>query len=260
MPNVLNIHYFDHGSEQENQPPVLLIHGAGGNHLSWPLQIRRLPGRRVFAMDLPGHGKSQGADRNSIDAYVEDVIGFMRSLAIDSAVFVGVSMGSAIALALALKYPEKVNGLALLGSGAKLRVAASILDAVGSADTFEDTVIEINKNCFSANAPHSLIHLSTRAMLQMSPSALHGDFLACNKFDVSEQLEKINIPVLVICGSEDKMTPLKYSESLNNKLANSRLQVVDGAGHMAMLEQPDLVAGMLAQFIETLPLHSGRST
>ncbi len=258
MPNILNIHYFAHGAEQKDQPPVLLIHGAGGNHLSWPPQIRRLPGQRVFAVDLPGHGKSQGVGRNSIDAYVEDVIGFMHSLAIDSAVLVGVSMGSGIALALALKYPEKVNALALLGSGAKLRVAASTLGAVGNADTFEDTVIEINKNCFSTNAPQSLLHLSTQAMLQMSPPALHGDFLACNQFDVSERLEKINIPVLVICGSEDKMTPLKYSESLKNKLANSRLQVVDGAGHMVMLEQPDLVAGMLTQFVETLPLHSGR--
>ena len=62
------------------RPPVILIHGAGGTHLSWPPQIRRLSDEHIFAIDLPGHGKSGGAGRQSIDEYADDVIAFMKDL------------------------------------------------------------------------------------------------------------------------------------------------------------------------------------
>ena len=258
MPSALKINYFAHAAEKINYPPVILIHGAGGNHLSWPPQIRRLPDQRVFAIDLPGHGKSEGAVRHSIDEYVEDLISFMGSLDIHKTVLVGVSMGGAIALTLALKYPHKVQGLALLGIGAKMRVAPEILEALGNSNMFEAAVNEISKNCFSENVPQNLIQLSTQAMLQMNPPALLGDFSACDQFDITAQLEKIKIPVLIICGSADKMTPLKYSGSLKDKIVRSRLEVIQGAGHLVMTEQPDIVAGLLAQFIDALPLRPGR--
>ena len=257
MPSALKINYFAHEAEQLNYPPVILIHGAGGNHLSWPPQIRRLPEKRVFAIDLPGHGKSEGAGRHSIDEYVEDLISFIESLDIHKALLVGVSMGGAIALAFALKYPNKVQGLALLGTGAKMRVAPEILEALGNSNMFEAIVNEISKNCFSENAPQNFIQLSAQAMLQMNPPALLGDFMACDQFDITAQLKKIKTPVLIICGSEDKMTPLKYSVSLKDKIVNSRLEIVNGAGHMVMTEQPDIVAGLLAQFIDALPLRPG---
>ena len=83
-------------------------------------------------------------------------------------------------------------------------------------------------------------------MLGMRPPVLLGDFLACNQFDVTNQIGEINcIQALIVCGVEDKMTPLKYSEALRDGIASSELRVVDGAGHMVMLEQPDVVADML---------------
>ena len=256
MPTTTKLYNFAHEAENRviKRPPVILIHGAGGTHLSWPPQIRRLADEKVYALDLPGHGKSEGAGRQSIDDYADDVIAFMQELKIRAAVFVGISMGGAVALSLALKYPRQVMGLGLLGSGSKLRVLPNLLETVGNPNTFEYAVNMVNENCFSSESPQNLIELSKRTMLEMRPPVLLGDFLACNEFDVTSQLDKITVPTLIICGAEDMMMPPKFSESLCNGIANSQLHILEHAGHMVMLEQPDIVADLLKQFIDKIPL------
>ncbi len=207
----------------------------------------------MYALDLPGHGQSEGTGRQSVEAYADDVILFMQSLKIRSAVIVGMSMGSAVALTLALKYPKKVKALALLGSGAKMRVAQTVLETAGNPNTFESAVETINTNCFSEGAQQNLVQLSKQSMLKMRPPVLLGDFLACNEFNVIDQLEKITVPTIIICGAEDKMTPPKFSELLHAGVAKSTLHILDHAGHMVMLEQPDEVADLLKQFLDKLP-------
>ncbi|MDO9303211.1 MAG: alpha/beta hydrolase [Anaerolineales bacterium] len=255
MPTTTKLYYFAHEAEDQvtARPPVILIHGAGGTHLSWPPQIRRLADEKIYALDLPGHGKSEDAGRQSIDEYADDVIAFMDELKMRVAVIVGHSLGSAVALTLALKYPKQVLGLGLLGSGSRLRVSPILLETAGNPNTFESAVEMVNGNCFCSETPQNLIEHSKRTMLEIRPPVLLGDLLACNEFDVTSQLDKITVPTLIICGAEDKMTPLKFSELLQSGIANSQLHVLDKAGHMVMLEQPDAVADLLKQFIDNIP-------
>jgi pimeloyl-ACP methyl ester carboxylesterase len=262
MPTTTKLYYFAHEAEDQvkKRPPVILIHGAGGTHLSWPPQIRRLADEKIYAPDLPGHGKSEGAGRQSIDEYAEDVIAFMNELNIRAAVIVGISMGSATALTLALKYPKQVLGLGLLGSGSKLPVLPILLETAGNPIAFESAVNMVNEKCFSSESPQNLIEHSKRTMLEIRPPVLLGDLLACNEFDVTCQLEKINVPTLIICGAEDKMISVKFSELLQAGIVNSQLHVLDHAGHMVMLEQPDAVADLLKQFIDNIPLKVRKAT
>ena len=109
---------------------VVLIHGAGGNHLLWPAALRRLQGATVYALDLPGHGRSRGPGRELIGDYAADVAGFMEAAGIDRAVLMGHSMGGAIAQQVALEIPQRVGGLVLLGTGARLPVAPAILEGI----------------------------------------------------------------------------------------------------------------------------------
>ena len=263
MPIAANLYYFAHDEAEEDaatkRPAVILIHGAGGNHLSWPPQVRRMADERVYTLDLPGHGKSEGSVRQSIDEYVDDVTLFMQELKLRTAVLAGISMGSAVALSFALKFPRKVKGLCLLGSGSRLRVAPSILEMAASPNTFEAAVEMVNENCFSADAPQNLKDLSKRHLLDVRPSVLHGDFLACNEFDVTSQLKKIHAPTLIICGAEDKMTPVRYSELLHEGIAKSKLHIAENTGHLVMAEQPDVVADLLKQFVDTLPVRARKT-
>jgi pimeloyl-ACP methyl ester carboxylesterase len=255
MPIASEIYYFAHEAKglDEERPPVILIHGAGGTHLSWPPQIRRLDGERIYALDLPGHGKSEGVGRHSADEYADDVLTFMKETKLRAAVMVGISMGSAVALTLALKFPKKVLGLVLLGGGVIMPVSAEILESAGNPNTFESAVDYVNENSFGPTAPKDLIELSKQKLMEIRPPVLLGDFLACNEFDVSGQLSKINVPTLIICGSEDKMMPLKYSHVLRDGIANAQLHVADKAGHMVMAEQPDQIADILKKFLDELP-------
>ena len=128
--------YYRHSSEGDNETsPVILVHGAGGTHLHWPTQIRRLPGHRVYALDLPGHGKSEGRGNQTIESYCHSIIHWMEDIHLYRGVIVGHSMGGAIALTMAYKFPDRVVALVLIGSGSRLRVTPSILENSASQRT-----------------------------------------------------------------------------------------------------------------------------
>ena len=252
MPVSRGLYYFASGGEDYSRPPIILIHGAGGNHLYWPPQVRRLQNQRVLALDLPGHGKSSGLGHQTIEAYARDVGEFMQSVGLGTAVLVGHSMGGAIALAMASLHPKRVLGLGLIATGARLRVAPELLQAASDPATFSDAVTLAGELSF---APKSSPRLRTLAIARMSdtrPSVLHGDFLACHAFDMSARLSDIAAPAVILCGAEDRMTPPKYSAFLKARIPGASLEVLPDAGHMLMLEQPDEVAARIELFVNTL--------
>jgi pimeloyl-ACP methyl ester carboxylesterase len=142
MPITANL-YYTVNRQESGQYPVLLIHGAGGTHLHWPPEVRRLPGQPVFALDLPGHGKSTGLGQQSIPAYAGAILSWLDAMQINQAIFVGHSMGGAISQYLGLKNPDRTAGLGLVGTGARLRVLPSILDNSANSLTFPSAVAEI---------------------------------------------------------------------------------------------------------------------
>ncbi|MBI1801235.1 MAG: alpha/beta fold hydrolase [Chloroflexi bacterium] len=109
--------------------PVVLVHGAGGSHQGWLAPLGALAGCTCYALDLPAHGQSSGKGRDSIPAYADVVAGFLDALGLSSAVIAGHSLGGGVALWLALRQPERVRGLILAGTGARLRVHPNILQA-----------------------------------------------------------------------------------------------------------------------------------
>lgn len=250
MPIAASIHYQLHeGSPEGQKPPVVLLHGAGGTSLYWPPEMRRLKGYRVYAPDLPGHGKSAGSGAQTIPAYAQAVVEWLGALGLHRAVFVGHSMGSAIALSLALDYSEHVLGLGLLGAGARLRVAPEILTCAADPAMLTNVVAVVVSWSFSPGASPRLVELATQRMSEARPSVLYGDFLACNAFDEMGRIAQIQQPALVICGSDDRMTPLRYSQYLADHIPHAALKVVHSAGHMVMLEQPRAVAEALGEFL-----------
>ena len=251
MPTIANI-YFQAYHEGETLP-VVLIHGAGGTLLSWPSEIRRLPGARIYALDLPGHGKSSGQGQRTIEAYASSILDWLEAVGILRAVFIGHSMGGAIAQTLALDYPDHVIGLGLIGSAARLRVNPVLIEKSARDETFSSAVEKVISWSFSANISENLKALVARRMAEIRPQVLSGDFMACDTYDRTRRIEEITCPTVVICGAEDRMTPVKNSRFLADHILTAQLSIVPEAGHMVMIEKPAEVATALVHFLTAIP-------
>jgi pimeloyl-ACP methyl ester carboxylesterase len=228
---------------------MVLVHGAGENHLVWPALLRRMEGVTVHALDLPGHAKSEGQGRASVADYATVVMGFLDALRLECAVIAGHSMGGAIAQQVALSYPTRVAGLVLVATGARLRVAPAIL--AGILSDLPATLDVVTRYAWGPDAPDELVRLGRAQLEEVNPQVAANDYAACDAFDVMDRLGQIAAPTLVIGGTADQMTPPKYATFLAEKIPGARLALIEGAGHMVMLEQPELVARHVERFLAT---------
>src|SRR4030042_3374356 len=112
-------------------------------------------------------------------------------------------MGGAIVQTLALNHPEVIKGIVLAGTGARLRVLPSILE--GIINNFEETVPKITRTACSRTAPREFIERGIEQLMRCGPEVLYGDFLACDRFDIMSEIQNIDLPTLILCGSEDEL-------------------------------------------------------
>jgi pimeloyl-ACP methyl ester carboxylesterase len=238
--------YFDANGDIANNIPVVYIHGAGKTHLVWKNQMKiSIPGYVQIAPDLPGHGKSEGKGYNSIDDYTDFVLKFLKSLNKEKMILAGQSMGGAITINFALKYPEFLKGIILIGTGAKLRVKDEILQEAKSGKSYSE-------KAYSKKTPKAIIDIAEKDFSETEPIVRYNDFFACNNFDKMEDISKIDIKTLVICGMDDELTPLKYSKYLHDNIKGSILKTIPDAGHMVMWEKFDEVNSAIIEFINEL--------
>ncbi len=232
---------------KDGQPPLILIHGAGGSHLDWAGAVRKLG---TVALDLPGHGKSTASGRDSVAEYAADVVALLDALGLERAVMGGHSMGGAIAQTLALDYPQRVQGLILVGTGAKLSVHPDILDRVIEHQAEVGALLKAWM--WSPDTADEAREIGFQQFMTVDPRVVHGDYLACNRFDVRDRIAQISAPTLIIGGTADRMTPLKYSQFLAERIRNAHMVTLEGAGHMMLLEQPESAAAQIQAWLAAL--------
>jgi pimeloyl-ACP methyl ester carboxylesterase len=230
---------------------VILLHGAGSSHLFWPAEVRRLTGHNVLALDLPGHGHSSGQGFQSVSDFTGAITEFLAGMNIFQAIFVGHSLGSAIALALAHDFPQHTLGIGLVSGSPNFNLPTDLLAYLSSPASqpagrqmLEELLIH----------PSSSQHLTAAANLKMMmtarPGVLYGDWLACSRFDFHDLTGKINTPAYVVVGREDRLTPQAQAHFLSSTLPIARLEVIPNAGHLLPLEQPEALAAGLKRFAD----------
>jgi len=225
---------------------VVFVHGAGESHKIWTYQAARF--KDCVAIDLPGHPDGKG--EKTIEGYAAFVDDLLIQGKLHDVVLVGHSMGGAIVLELALRAPSYVKGIVLVATGARLRVTPRILEGI-KADYMKTTKLIVDY-ALSPAAPDWLRKTALNELQLVRPEVVLGDFEACDKFDRMREVQRIGLPTLIICGSEDKLTPVKYSEYLNRNISGSRLVVIRGAGHMVTIERPDQVNDEIEMFLNCL--------
>ncbi len=244
---------------QQEQPTIVFIHGAANDHSVWAMQSRYFAfhGYNSLAIDLPGHGKSEGSAMESIHQLSEWVHACLINLNLTKVFLVGHSMGSLIALEIAANHPKKIAKLALLGACVPMPVSDALLDA-SLAD--EQKAYEMINN-FSLSfrgqlgpnqIPGTYVPGTAMRIMQGSNNlVLHRDLTACNSYtNGMSAASKIGCPCLVISGTKDKMTPVKLSIKLTEALKrnNSVSHIEINTGHALMAEDPSGVLKNLVNF------------
>jgi pimeloyl-ACP methyl ester carboxylesterase len=257
MPTVAGLHYFLHDGGSIQKPTLVLIHGAGRDHLFWPPEIRRLPDYRVITLDLPGHGKKGGPGCQSIQDYAQCVANLMDVSGLSRSVFVGHAMGGAIALALAHDYPDRVAGIGLISTGACLPIPSSIMENAANQSTCLLAIKSLQEMWSGSQTSSNLNDINFKRLSETRQSLIWGDLLACDRFNMLGCLGDIRSPTLVVCGTEDKLTPMRFSETLSCQIPGAALQTVERAGHLLILEQPTRLAKLIGIFLATIPYSPG---
>ena len=239
-----------------HQPVVVLIHGVLNDHSVWILQSRHLAhhGYNVLALDLPGHGRSQGLCPPTVAAASHAVLAWLDALAVPQAALVGHSWGSLIALHTAATAPERVHHLGLVGTASPMRVSPALLqrsqqaplEAIEMVNSFSHSTWAPGP---SALGPGTWVPGASRALmrhlLRNSPDAalFHTGFSACDRYDEAQtRMAQVRCPVGFVLGLHDQMTPPKAAAGLQAVAQATGLDVqttVLNAGHSLMTEAPD---------------------
>lgn len=239
------------------QPSIMFIHGAANDHSVWALQSRYFAhhGWNVVAVDLPGHGKTSGAPLHSIEDMADWCAQVLRDAGIAQAAIVGHSMGSLIALEVAVRHPELVTRIALVGTAFPMKVADSLL---GSARAGEHAALDMINVWGHSNAgqlgghraPGQWMMGAGMRLMERNATSLYTDFKACNEYGGGNaNASRVACPVLVIAGTRDLMTPAKSARSLSGQFTHAQVVMLPGAGHDIMAEQPDQLLDALIAFL-----------
>ena len=229
----------------EHGPVTVCLHGSGADGIVWSYQLSRLSSQyRVIAPDLPGHGRSEGQLLDSASAYAAWLEDFCRALNLSAFFLMGHSFGGAIAQEYARCHPHKIRGMVLVATGMQFVLSRTYRElfehgALATADVTTE----------SAMLPESF-KKGYELLLGQSSAALHADLFAAARFDSSAWVESLRMPSLVIWGSRDEITPRELPEELARKLPVARFHIIQGAGHVVMVDARNEFNKAVADFIE----------
>jgi pimeloyl-ACP methyl ester carboxylesterase len=242
------------------QPTVVFIHGAQNDHSVWILQTRYFAhhGFNVLAVDLPGHGRSKGPAKTTVEAMAAWLLALLSATGVDTAMLVGHSMGSLVALEASHQAPGRVGKLAMLGTTYPMKVSEALLETAKNDEPAAIDMVNIWSHSMRAQNPAcplagvSAMGSARRLMQRMSainPAQLfYLDFTACNAYANGEAAARaLACPSLFIFGSKDMMTPARSTKLLTTLVKHGKIVHVD-AGHSLMTEQPDAVLDALFAF------------
>lgn len=239
-------------------PTAIFIHGAANDHSVWSLQSRYFAfhGWNVLALDLPGHGQSEGPACTTIGDYSTWVAAFMDAMAVKTAVVIGHSMGSLTALELAARRPDLVRKLALVGTAVPMAVGDALIDAArDDEDKARRMIVEwsfapVSHLGNNHAVPGTWLPGNSLALMRrMAKGVLYNDLAACKAYQAGmSAAAEVEAPTLLVVGEFDLMTPPKATHLVVNEFGNANVEIIRNAGHNMMSEAPEAVLKSLWKF------------
>ena len=229
-------------------PTILFVHGAGNDHSVWQMPARYFAyhGRSSLAGDLPGHGRSGGKAPATVEAMVDWLQRVVEAFSFGELSIAGHSMGALVALAAAARMPDKVKSLGLLGIATKIGVHPELLAAALRNDRLAIDLITTWGFSPESQVGGNLVPGvwmtggGTQLLERIPDGVLWNDLAACDAYeDAPSMARQVTCPTLVLLGSRDLMTPQKGGHALATDIADARTVVLEGCGHMMLVERPN---------------------
>ena len=238
---------------------AVLLHGLGANGNSWQFQWQALAdaGYRVIVPDMFGFGKSPYENKkNTIESMADDVNKLLLNLGVEKAVFVGLSMGGAIAMRFALKYPAKVEKLILANTAARFanKIGGNIYKImkrifVMSVMPRKYGATMVSRFVFPKAGQDEFRQEFFNEIMMSSKTAYFDSVKSIIRHDVRKDLPNINIPTLVIGGSHDMVTPNFLQRFLAENIKGSKLVIIEGAGHVSSVDSAEHFNKEMLEFL-----------
>ncbi len=239
--------------DQSRGERVLCLHGVGGNGAVFaPLMDRLAEKHSPCAFDQPGHGRSGGLDSlGSIERMTDFTRALIEKLDLRRPVLLGHSLGGAIALEYALRYPQEVRALVLCASGARIEIPDAVLELHRRVTEGKERR-PFTRDVFSSAASPEVMRQGFMEDMKTDPRARYGDMLALRDWNAEERLAALTAPCLVVRGEAEQPGLIAQAELLVSRVPGARELVVPKAGHMLPLEAPEALADGIERFLASL--------
>ncbi len=255
------ISYIDEG--QASGMPIIFIHGFPFNKWTWQNQLEVLKDKyRVVAYDVQGHGKSgMGSGPFTITQFADDLFLFMDAIKIEAAIVCGLSMGGYIALNAIRRQPTRIEALILCdtqcaadteeGKKKRMDTIASVREK-GLTQYAHDSVQKLfSKHSLSDKADAVLSIKKT--ILQTPVESIVNTLKAlADREETCSSLQQINIPVLILVGESDTITPPEAAKKMNALITGSTFKEIELAGHVSNLENPESFNSHIKNFLSAI--------
>lgn len=257
-----SFHYRSHG--QETGLPLIFLHGFPFSSEMWTPQLEALPPEyRAYAYDLRGLGANEPGDgQYTIEGHVDDLLALMDHWKIPKAVLIGLSMGGYIALRALERNGDRFLAAVLADTRSetdsdptRLRRAAQVkqVKAIGSL-AFADVLLPAGFSPKSLESKPQAVSLIRKLIARTSPLGIAGTLIAlAARSDTTSALDRLKLPVLILVGEKDGVTPVSSAQSMHRRIPGSRLEIIPEAAHLSNLENPELFNRHLLEFLRSVP-------
>ena len=249
-----SVHASDAGQGVDNsKDTIVFLHGSGLSHIVWSLTEQFFSSKNfnVLSIDLPGHGNSEGPCLDSIEKITDWLEKVFEKLNLKNLILVGHSQGCLEAIEYSFKYKKRLKKMVLISGSYRMPVNKDLIDLASNGDSDAVKLMmkwgyEGSKKFIGGNPIERIIQ-SPRDISEI----LAVDLIACNNYaNGSKAAQSISCPIMLVFGELDKMVNLEVGKKFSNLLENSKTNVINGCGHMIMIEKAFEMREKVLEFLK----------
>lgn len=232
--------------------PIVFLHGVGSDKSVWRPQLDYFGAeRRAIAFDYPGYGESDPApEATTRDDYAAAILSAMAELGVDRAHICGLSLGGVVGIAMHAAAPERIVSLVLADTFAAHPDGRAIYDRSLAASSDLRVMAEARVDVLLAQPSDPAVRTEVvETMARIDPAAYRVGAEAVWLADQRDRTGDIRVPTLVLCGTEDKVTPPALSRELAHLIPGAQYEPIEGAGHLSNLERPEEFNTLVGAFV-----------